>query len=242
MHSRARSVWPLAALAAILASLGGCGSGSDEPASEGSRIGALPSDAEATPSGPLSGHMVLILDTSGSMTEKVKGEKRTRFEVAQDVLLNDFVPLISDDMALGLCVFEGSKPKPLAGLVRAGDQVKSGWRHKEWVMEQIELARPRASTPIVASLEWAQSQLLRRTGRRIVVLITDGEETHRPKDVGKTVDALAAAKTELYAIGFNIGSGGRVLAEKLGPRYIEATGGRDSLLSALQSVLASIER
>jgi Mg-chelatase subunit ChlD len=232
---------PAAALA-LAWLLGACSGGRDEEPPETSRPADVRPEAEPTPAGPVSGHLVLILDTSGSMRERVQGEGRSRFEIARDVLLDEFVPLIADDLTLALCVFKGSGPRPLTALVRAGDFVKPKWRHKEWVMEQIEQARPEASTPIVDSLEWAQGALGRRQGPRIVVLITDGEETERPREVGTTLDRLRGDGIDLYAIGFNIAGGGKVLAQRLGPRYIEATGGRDALLGAMRQVLAAIER
>lgn len=235
MQARWRHLRLLPALALGLAWLGACND--PEPGVPASR------EAEPTPGGPVSGHLALILDTSGSMHESVKGERRDRFEIAQDVLLNEFVPLISDDLTLALCVFRGDEPRPLTGLVRAGDLVQPKWRHKEWVMEKIETATAKASTPIVASLGWAQETLEGRKGPRIVVLITDGEETQQPEEVGPTIDRLRQSGIEMYAIGFNIGGGGgEVLAQRLGKGYIEATGGRDALLGALRSVLTSIER
>ena len=186
----------------------------------------------------------LILDTSGSMAEKLP-EGATKMEVARDVLTNDFLPLLADDLYVGLVCFDDQAVRRLASLRRLSSAAGPGWLHREVLMEEVDRASPSGRTPIVASLRVARKNLERLAGRKIVVLITDGEESFYPNSVVlDEIESTRRAAIEVYVVGFNLGEQGIYLADALGlgRAYFQANGGREALLQAMTSILQAIER
>ena len=97
-------------------------------------------------------------------------------------------------------------------------------------------------TPTVpASTSWLSDA----AGRKVCILVTDGEESYKtPADVVSAIKENEQQGIETYAIGFQLGSEGRYLADHLGlgKRYFQANKGREGLLAAMSSVLEAIER
>lgn len=204
-----------------------------------------PAAAPHQPVRPLpavNGALMLILDTSCSM-EELAENNRSRLAVMQDVMLNDFVPLIDDAMLLGLITFNDEQARFNQQLAQAGALRKPDWTHKELLMESVQRTKPSGGTPIVASLRAAQGALQDTAVEpRTVVLLTDGEESYAAEQVAPTITQLRAAGITVFAIGFNIGEGGQPLADALADHYLPADGGREALMQALRPVLAAIER
>ena len=115
----------------------------------------------------------IVLDASGSMLKKQDG--RRRIEIARDVLLGLTGEVIPEGTPFALRVFGHKEAdscrtdleEPLAPLqaARVDSKIKG--------LRAMNLAR----TPIARSLELVAQDLARVTGERVVVLITDGEET-----------------------------------------------------------------
>jgi Ca-activated chloride channel family protein len=210
-----------------------------------------PAEATATETTSL----ILILDTSGSMDETVEGGG-TKLQYAKQVLTEDFLPLLADDLKVGLYTFAGGDStdyakkkrrfvRQPAALARNSRMDKPRWTHREACMDYVEQATARGGTPIAESMRLAGGALMKLTGRKIIVLVTDGEESYEGKgSVLSIVNVNRDAGIETYVVGFNLGNQGAYLKEKLGlgKAYFEANGGRPALLAAMQSILAAIEK
>ncbi len=234
MTMRARIVVPLGAVAFGLAALALSRSSLGDSFT---RTPELPTTKDAT-------SLVLILDTSGSMDEKVAGGE-SKLECAKHVLTEDFLPLLADDLHVALYRFAEADTVELSPLRKNGSRDAPRWTHREAVMELVDTTKAAGGTPIVASLRQARGVLGKLPGRRIVVLVTDGEESYGTKDdVLSQVRGARTEKIETFVVGFNLGSQGGYLKDELvlGKAYFEANGGRASLLAAMESILAKIEK
>ena len=188
--------------------------------------------------------LALILDTSGSMNDAVAGGA-SKLDVAKDVLTNDFLPALSDDLYTSLYRFEEKDSLQLLPLRRNSARDAEKWLHREAMMELVDSTSADGSTPIVASLRRARGDLAGVPGRRIVVLVTDGEESYYAKDI--VLDEIRNnrdAKIETFVVGFNLGDQGTYIERELGlgRGYFQANGGRDALLAAMTGILAAIEK
>lgn len=123
---------------------------------------------------PAPGNAVaLILDASGSMLQRMQGERR--IEVARRGLVEAVTRHIAPGTPVALRVFGHRQANacrtdleiPLAPLDPAAARR---------VIERVE-ARNLARTPIADSLAKVESDLAKAAGPRTIVLVTDGEET-----------------------------------------------------------------
>jgi Mg-chelatase subunit ChlD len=188
--------------------------------------------------------LALILDTSGSMDETVGGGE-TKLQCAKHVLGEDFLPLLAEDVHVALYCFQGQGALELAPLRRNGSADAPGWTHREIIMEQVDQTAACGGTPIAASLRQASGALQSVRGRRIIVLVTDGEESYETKqDVLNEVRRIRSASIETFVVGFNVGAEGTYLKQELGlgRAYFEANGGRAALLEAMNGIMARIEK
>ncbi len=126
------------------------------------------SEAHADP-----GSALVIFDASGSMLQKMKGGRR--IDVARETFVSVVENVLPDGIRVALRVFGEGGPDscesvlklPLAELDRAA------------LTEAISKIQPinLSKTPIAASLEAAAADLAEATGSKLVLLLTDGEET-----------------------------------------------------------------
>lgn len=141
------------------------------------RPGALrvvaPNDSGSTAILPAGAAVEFILDASGSMLQRLDGKRR--IDIAKDVL----VDLVQTDLSTGtlfaLRVFGHRE----SGSCRTDLESPLGPLNPEAaaaLIRKIE-AKNLAKTPLGHSLELVASDLASVSGQRIVVLITDGEET-----------------------------------------------------------------
>ncbi len=127
----------------------------------------------ATDSGSAAGAVELILDASGSMLKRLEGKRR--IVIAKEVLTEAVTEHIPAGTPVALRVFGHKEPnscrtdlelslRPL--LPAAASQV----------IQRVE-AKNLAKTPIADSLAKVESDLKAAKGRKVIVLVTDGEET-----------------------------------------------------------------
>ncbi|MBV2122355.1 MAG: VWA domain-containing protein [Candidatus Thiodiazotropha sp. (ex Ctena orbiculata)] len=143
----------------------------------------------------------IILDASGSMLKRQDGKRR--IEIAREVLLGLTGDLIPSGTPFALRVFGHKEAdscrtdleEPLAPLdpARVDAKIKN--------LQAMNLAK----TPIARSLELVAKDLARVTGERIVILITDGEETCEG-DPTAAIEGLKAAGMDVRVniVGFAI--------------------------------------
>lgn len=143
----------------------------------------------------------IILDASGSMLKRQDG--RRRIEIAREVLLELTGEVIPEGTAFALRVFGHKEAdscrtdleQPLAPLAAAQVDAKI----KE--LQAMNLAK----TPIARSLELVSEDLAAVSGERVVILITDGEETC-DGDPAAAIEALRASGIDvrINIVGFAI--------------------------------------
>ena len=165
-------------------------------------VAAAPIEADAgQPTAFGGGAIEVILDASGSMLQQLEG--RRKIEIARDVLTNLVTQGIAPGTPLALRVFGNREadscrtdleaplqpldPAAVAGIV-AG-------------IDAINLAR----TPIADSLRLVEEDLANASGPRVVVLVTDGEETCGG-DPAQVIQDLRAKgfDVRINIVGFNI--------------------------------------
>ena len=134
----------------------------------------------------------LILDASGSMLQRLDGKRR--IDIARDVLLELITDVLPSGTPLALRIFGHRE----AGSCRTDLEVPLAPLDPSRVGDAIRKAQAKnlAKTPIAESLRRVAQDLANAEGQRLVVLITDGEETCDGDP--------AAAVAELTAAGFDV--------------------------------------
>ena len=115
----------------------------------------------------------LILDASGSMLQRLEG--RRRIDIARDVLVSLVEDTLPPETPLALRVFGHKTP----GACQTDLEVPLSPLRPAEVVPVIRRteAKNLAKTPIGASLELVADDLAEAVGPKIVILVTDGEET-----------------------------------------------------------------
>ncbi len=172
------------------------------PAAPGALTVVGADDASSQPAQVIGGGAVeLILDASGSMLQGLEG--KPRIQIARDTLTNLTTNILPPGTQLVLRVFGHLEADacrtdlviPLQPLDPASvNEIIAG----------IE-AKNLAKTPIAASLRLVAEDLATATGQKVVVLVTDGEETC-DGDPGAEIAALRAQGIDVRVniVGFAI--------------------------------------
>ena len=157
-------------------------------------------------------HVVLMLDASGSMAGKVKGESKMKIAKRE---AKRFLTVIQDDVPVGLMVYG-----------HGGNNTKSGkeescrsfaWAHQigsshQLLAKGINSIKPTGYTPLAGVLEFAQSELAKINYKDkdmksvpVVYLISDGKETCGGDPVA-AAQALheSGVKAAINVIGFDV--------------------------------------
>jgi hypothetical protein len=188
--------------------------------------------------GPGSGAVEVILDASGSMLQRLGGERR--IEIAKNALTGLVRSVVPASTPFALRVFGHREANscrtdleiPLAPLQPAAAASRIGG------LQAMNLAR----TPIAASLARVREDLAGVTGPVVVVLVTDGEETC-DGDPAAAIRALRTAGLDVRVniVGFAIDE--LRLREEFeswaragNGRYVEANDG-EQLASAMSASL-----
>lgn len=147
------------------------------------------------------GAVEIILDASGSMLKRMDGERR--IQIAKRAIADVIDNAMPDGMPLALRVYghreagscRSDLEQPLAPLDKAA------LRRKLDGINAVNLAR----TPIADSLAQVAKDLAAAKGRRLVILLTDGEETC-DGDPAAVLEKLAADGVDLRLniVGFAI--------------------------------------
>lgn len=187
---------------------------------------------------PVGGSVVLCVDTSGSMA--AADVAPTRAAAALDAL-RAFADAAPASTAVGVVAF-ATGAQVLAPPTRDRDRLNEALQN---------IPPPNGATAIGDAIAAAQNALPKR-GRRVVVLITDGENTYG-SDPLQAARALGAAGIPLYTIGIGTNTGSLIpgtlqtagIDEDALRAYAAAAGGtysRASDASELRRALASLGR
>jgi hypothetical protein len=200
-----------------------------EPVAEGENVGAIRVIAGEAPDGEgaflFGGNTAVevILDASGSMFQQLEG--RFRYEIARDVLTDLVSSVLPPEIPFALRVFgnrEGRSCRtdlevPLAPLDPGA--VRN-------VITAIE-PQPFAGTPLAASLRLVAQDLATADGTKLVILVTDGEESC-DGNVEAEIRALReqGLNVVLNIIGFDVDAEDPVAARNQFQAWAELGGGR----------------
>jgi hypothetical protein len=208
------------------------------PGTARGRLRVLADGAGGTAGAPRWGAVELVLDASGSMLQRL-GSKR-RIDLAREALLDLTGSALPAGTPFALRVFghreAGSCRTDLELPLAPLDPPAAAARIR--AVESMNLAK----TPIAASLRAVRQDLAAATGPRLVVLVTDGEETC-DGDPAQAIEELRAAGIDarIDIVGFAIGE--LMLQEEFerwarlgGGRYFDAADG-DALRRAVRTAL-----
>ncbi|WP_156911153.1 vWA domain-containing protein [Arsenicicoccus bolidensis] len=177
------------------------------------------------------GRLLLVLDSSGSMAER-DARGRTRMQGAQDAL-RSLVDELPDGAQVGLRVY-GSRVK-VAGKAAPGSRACTDSRlvtpvgplDRRGFKTAIDAFAPHGDTPIGYTLQQVAGDL-GTTGRRSVVLVSDGEESCSadPCAVAKTL-AGQGIDLHVHTVGLEVSAPARsqlrCVADATGGTYHDAT-------------------
>ncbi len=185
---------------------------------------------------PIAGSVVLCVDTSGSMSARDVAPTRAQAAVAA---LRAFIDRTPSTTAIGVISF-ATGAQAIIPPTRDRDQLRA-------VLEAIPA--PNGVTAIGDALSLAQ-RILPKSGHRIIVLITDGENDYG-EDPMAAAQALAIRNIPIYTVG--IGANSRALIPGTGDvagineaalrAYAAVTGGaysRADDAAALREALAQL--
>ena len=182
--------------------------------------------------------MVLILDSSGSMWGKVKGEPKIK--IAKSVL-KDLIKNMPGNINTGIMTY---------GHRRKGDCndiemiLPIGKLDPETAIDRINAISPKGKTPLSAAVDQAAKALEYATQRASIILISDGLETceGNPCRLAEKL-AMAGFNFTIHVIGFDLTESEQAqlkcLAEKTGGLFLaanDAAGLRKSLFYTVEKL------
>lgn len=187
--------------------------------------------------------VMLVLDSSGSMTARDAGGSGTRMDAAKRAV-GSMVDGLPAEAQVGLTIYG-------AGTGSSGAEKAAGCRdvrvvrpvstvNKPALKSAVTATKARGYTPIGQALRVAAGQLPKE-GQRSIVLVSDGEDTCAPPQPCVVAKELARQGVDLHvhAIGFKVDAKARAqlacIAQSTGGTYHDATDA-DSLLGVLGRV------
>jgi VWFA-related protein len=165
----------------------------------------------------------MLIDVSGSMGSLIPAEQRAGGEFFETVLRKDDLAfIISFGKDADLLQDATGSPRLLQ---RGLDELKPNIRVGGITPGPVPTAASQAGTVLYDAVFLAADERLRReTGRKVIVLITDGEDTGSRVTLQKAIEAAQKADAIIYGILYTdprYGSNAGVLK-----RMAEETGGR----------------
>ncbi|WP_225430118.1 vWA domain-containing protein [Deinococcus detaillensis] len=122
-------------------------------------------------------HVELILDASGSMFSRLP-DGQSRINVAKDVL-QSFIASLPDDPGLnvGLRIYGAQVASGAAACTDSALVLPMQGVSRAALQAQVAQTRPKGATPIAYSLQQAASDFPKDSGKKLIVLVTDGQES-----------------------------------------------------------------
>lgn len=179
-------------------------------------VAALSQAALAQTNAEQETHAELILDASGSMFNRL-ADGRYRIVAAKEVLAELIAALpASPDLNVGYRAYGSELQATAAGSCEDSRlYVPIEGVQRQLLLDTVKGTQARAATPIAYSLQLALNDLQGRSGQKLVVLITDGEEGCGG-DVRAAAEALQAAGIDLRIIGFDLNDAARAAFQGIG--------------------------
>ena len=182
---------------------------------------------------------VLVLDSSGSMTE-IDVDDRSRMDAAKQAV-TDFIDQVPANSPLGLITYGtgtgSSDEEKEAGCQDVSVIARPGEKDNQALKDEVTRLTPRGYTPIGNALRQA-AELLPKEGPRSIVLVSDGIDTCAPPPVCEIAQQIKRQGTDIvvHTIGFKVDDAARTELECIA----QATGGTYSDASSSESLSASL--
>jgi Ca-activated chloride channel homolog len=177
---------------------------------------------------------LIVLDASGSMKERIKGE--SKIDIAKRAV-RELVAGLPDDVRIGLVVYSH---RSLSNCEDIELLIPPGALDRAAFIAAVEGIKPRGLTPISSALEFAANALEYKTKPACIILVSDGEETC-DKDPCATAARLekTAADLIVHTVAFDMtarqSKSIACIARTTGGRFLQA---RDA--ASLQDALAVV--
>ena len=167
-------------------------------------------------------HVGLLFDTSGSMTEDIKLSRSAAIK---------FLNTLSEAKDMTLVDFDTE--------VRVA---KYGQKDFPRMVERIRGRKPDGETALYDAMGVYLDGASEDEGRKILVLYTDGGDTHSTISFGDLMTLIRASDVTVYSVGFLEHSRGRIEERAHLMQIAEATGGQAFFPSTMKDVEASYDK
>ncbi|PYR77819.1 MAG: hypothetical protein DMF87_15370 [Acidobacteria bacterium] len=167
-------------------------------------------------------HVGLLFDTSASMTDDIKLSRSAAVK---------FLNTLSDAKDMTLVDFDTE--------VRVA---KYGQRDFPRMVERIRARTPDGETALYDAMGVYLDGASEDEGRKILVLYTDGGDTHSTISFGDLMTLIRASDVTVYSVGFLEHSRGRIEERAHLQQIAEATGGQAFFPSTMKDVEASYDK
>ena len=167
-------------------------------------------------------HVGLLFDTSGSMTDDIKLSRSAAVK---------FLNTLSDAKDMTLVDFDTE--------VRVA---KYGQKDFPRMVERIRGRTPEGETALYDAMGVYLDGASDDEGRKILVLYTDGGDTHSTISFGDLMTLIRASDVTVYSVGFLEHSRGRIEERAHLTQIAEATGGQAFFPSTMKDVEASYDK
>ena len=167
-------------------------------------------------------HVGLLFDTSGSMTDDIKLSRSAAVK---------FLNTLSDAKDMTLVDFDTE--------VRVA---KYGQKDFPRMVERIRGRTPDGETALYDAMGVYLDGASDDEGRKILVLYTDGGDTHSTISFGDLMTLIRASDVTVYSVGFLEHSRGRIEERAHLTQIAEATGGQAFFPSTMKDVEASYDK
>jgi Ca-activated chloride channel homolog len=167
-------------------------------------------------------HVGLLFDTSGSMTEDIKLSRSAAVK---------FLNTLSDAKDMTLVDFDTE--------VRVA---KYGQKDFPRMVERIRGRTPDGETALYDAMGVYLDGASDDEGRKILVLYTDGGDTHSTISFGDLMTLIRASDVTVYSVGFLEHSRGRIEERAHLMQIAEATGGQAFFPSTMKDIDASYDK
>jgi Ca-activated chloride channel family protein len=167
-------------------------------------------------------HVGLLFDTSGSMTEDIKLSRSAAIK---------FLNTLSEAKDMTLVDFDTE--------VRVA---KYGQKDFPRMVERIRGRTPDGETALYDAMGVYLDGASEDEGRKILVLYTDGGDTHSTISFGDLMTLIRASDVTVYSVGFLEHSRGRIEERAHLMQIAEATGGQAFFPSTMKDIEASYDK
>lgn len=167
-------------------------------------------------------HVGLLFDTSGSMTEDIKLSRSAAVK---------FLNTLSEAKDMTLVDFDTE--------VRVA---KYGQRDFPRMVERIRGRTPDGETALYDAMGVYLDGASEDDGRKILVLYTDGGDTHSTISFGDLMTLIRASDATVYSVGFLEHSRGRIEERARLTQIADATGGQAFFPTSMKDIDAAYDR